>query len=180
MGPRWWLLLWTVTVAAATLAATADLQQPDPRHIALVLDLVTGLAFGGGASAAVGAAPRTRLVMTLVGIAWLTGSVVPLARTSHQGFLLILIATYPRLRLRSPADLAVVGLGLLLVLPLVSPPVPACGFALIAVVRALRWSGHGRSAYPVLAASAVAAALGSAWAYSRFHPVRFDPTVSLV
>ena len=100
------------------LAIRADAAAPHASPWLTTLDIATGLAFVIAAVVARGSSAE-RLLMAVVGVAWLTASFLPAARSLHQAVLVVSLVAFPAGRVRGLtrwllACLAVpVGFGLL-------------------------------------------------------------------
>ncbi len=166
-----WMAVVLVTVA---LAAHADLAG-GIGPVATVADLGVGLAFIGGAAVAPGSW-RCRSLFAGVGLAWLLGSLVPVARLAYLPVLVIALATFPSGRLRSARDRIAVALSV--VAPLVVAPALVLA-TLLAGVAMTGWIGRRweRMAvwFPSLAASAVAIVIAASWLAESSGPAAYDP-----
>jgi signal transduction histidine kinase len=161
------------------LAVRADAAAPHGSSWLTTLDIATGLAFVTAAVVARGSSAE-RLLIALVGVAWLTASFLPAARSLHQGVLVVSLVAFPAGRVRGLsrwllACMAVpVGFGVL----------PQIGVAALLALVALLVQIEGRrdtaAGYPTGAAIAVAAVLGASWSVSRLWAEAFDPTLALV
>lgn len=145
----------------ALSAAEADARAAGSNLAGIVGDLVVGLVFVLAAVIAPGADVE-RGLMGAVGVAWLAGSLTPLALTLHQGLLVVALAAYPSGRLSAPAQYLLTGAAVLVVLQVLPPPGGAAAFAGVALT-----SGAARlrvgGVYPVVASAAIAVALIYVW-----------------
>jgi hypothetical protein len=163
----------------AVLAIRADAATPHATPWLITLDVATGLAFAIAAVVARGSSAE-RLLMAAVSVAWLTASFLPTARSLHQAVLVVSLIAFPAGRVRGLsrwllACLAVpVGFGLL---PQIGV---AAVFTLVALLVLIEGQRDAATAYPTVAAIAVAAVIGASWSVSRLRAEAFDPTVALV
>ena len=174
-----WLPAAVAVGMLVVLALRGDAAAPHPSPWLITLDIATGLAFIVGAVVA-GGSPAERLLVAAVGVAWLTASFLPAARSLHQAVLILSLIAFPAGRVRGPtrwllAAMAVpVGFGFL----------PQLGVAALFAVVALLVLVEGRrdtaTGYPTIAALAVSAVLGISWSVSRLRGEAFDPTLALV
>jgi signal transduction histidine kinase len=161
------------------LAIRADAAAPDASPWLITLDIATGLAFVTAAVVARGSSAE-RLLIAVVGVAWLTASFLPAARSLHQAVLVVSLVAFPAGRVRGLsrwllACLAVpVGFG---VLPQIGV---AALFALVALLVLIEGRRDTAAGYPTGAAITVAAVLGASWSVSRLRAEAFDPTLALV
>jgi hypothetical protein len=169
----------SVVVAALWAAVAADLAAPRLGPGATVVDIGVGLVFVAGASAA-GGPVRHRLLVGAVGIAWLAGSALPLARSWHQGVLVLGLTLFPTGRLRSPRDTVAVVAALVVASGALPQWGTALAFLLVALVAASD-AGNERSvrAWPALSALGVAGVLGTAWTAGRVRGAAFEPALVL-
>ncbi len=168
-----------VLVTLVVLAIRADVAAPHASPWLIVLDVATGLAFMVAAALAPGSHPE-RGLMAAVGVAWLTASFLPAARSVHQAVLVVALIAFPAGRVRGLSRWLLVGLAV----PVGFGLLPQIGVAaLFALVALLVLAGGRRDAatvYPTVAALAVAATLGASWVVARWRADVFDPTVALV
>ena len=163
----------------AVFAIRADAATPHASPWLITLDIATGLAFVVGAVVARGLSAE-RVLMGAVGVAWLTASFLPAARSLHQAVLVVSLVAFPAGRVRGLsrwllACLAVpVGFGLL---PQIGV---AAVFTLVALLVLIEGRRDPATGYPTVAAIAIAAVLGASWSVSRLRAEAFDPTVALV
>ncbi|HKF88405.1 MAG TPA: ATP-binding protein [Propionibacteriaceae bacterium] len=161
------------------LAARADVAALHASPWLITLDMATGLAFVVAAVVARGSSAE-RVLMAVVGVAWLMASFLPATRSLHQTVLVVSLVAFPTGRVRGLsrwllAGLAVpVGFG---VLPQIGV---AAVFALVALLVLIEGRRDAATAYPTVSAIAVAAVLGASWSISRLRAEAFDPTVALV
>jgi hypothetical protein len=95
------------TGALVWLAARADQASPQATAWTVVMDLAVGVAFVLAGTVAGGSA-RQRGLVAAVGIAWLVGSLTPLAQPAHQALLILALISFPAGRIRGlPAWLLV-------------------------------------------------------------------------
>ena len=167
-----------VTAMLGWLAAVAELDGPDANAWLATLHVAVGLAFIGGALVAPGPGPM-RVLVGLVGLAWLAGSVVDAAQLVHQGVLVMALVAFPRGRLHG----AEAWITLLIAVPVAVGLVPqglvAIFFAAVAIRAVLRRSFQP-AAYPFAAAGGVSLALGGSWLARAIDPFGYDPVVALV
>ena len=166
------------TALLAWVAAAVGFDSTNASPWLVAIDVAVGVAFVGGALVAPGSA-RVRVLVGLVGVAWLIGSVAPTARLAHQTAMAAALLAFPTGRSRgidvSIGILAAVPVGLLLV----PQGFVALLFAAIALRAALR-RREIAAAYPFTAAAGIAAVLGAAWLARSFDPFAYDPAVALV
>ena len=81
------------------LAIRADAAAPNARPLLTTLDIATGLAFVIAAVVARGSSAE-RLLMAVVGVAWLTASFLPATRSLHQAVLVVSLVAFPAGRVR--------------------------------------------------------------------------------
>jgi signal transduction histidine kinase len=174
-----WLLVAIAIGVLVGLAIRADAAAPHASPWLTTLDLATGLAFVVAATIARGSSAE-RWLMAVVGVAWLTASFLPAARSLHQAVLVVSLVAFPAGRVRGLsrwllACLAVpVGFGLL---PQIGV---AAVFALVALLLLVEGRRDTATGYPTVAAIAVAAVLGASWSVSRLRAEAFDPSLALV
>ena len=89
----------------AVLAIRADAAAPHPSLWLITFDIATWLAFVVGAAVARGS-PAERALVAAVGVAWLTASFLPAARSLHQAVLLLYFAAFTGLLVRRSAGLS--------------------------------------------------------------------------
>ena len=170
-----WFLAAIAIGVLVVLAVRADAAAPHASPWLTTLDIATGLAFVIAAVVARGPSAE-RLLIALVGVAWLTASFLPAARSLHQAVLVVSLVAFPAGRVRGLsrwllACLAVpVGFG---VLPQIGV---AAVFALVALLVLIEGRRDTAAGYPTVAAIAVAAVLGASWSVSRLRAEAFDPT----
>ena len=120
------------------------------------------------------------LLMAVVGVAWLMASFLPAARSLHQAVLVVSLVAFPAGRVRGLTRWLLAGLAV----PVAFGLLPQIGVAAVFILVALLILIEGRrdtaTAYPMVAAIAVAAVLGASWSVSRLRAEAFDPTVALV
>jgi signal transduction histidine kinase len=164
-----------VTLVLAWLAVLGGLGWPGASPWMVALDVAVGLVFVGGALVAPGPT-RMRLLVGLVGVAWLAGSVAPIALLLHRGALVIALVTFPRGRMRGLEAWIAVAIAGLVALALVPQGFVALLFGAIAV-RSL-WRRSSALAYPFAAAAGVALALGGSWLARAVDPFGYNPLVA--
>ena len=169
----------TVVVAlAAALAALAvpallaDLSMYG-RSWYVVGDVAVGLAFPLAAVLARGPFAQ-RVLVALVGLAWLAGSIWGVAVVLHQGVVIAMLGAYPSGRLRKPVPLAIAAAGLAVAVAIPGPLVTAVVLlAEAGTLLVLDFVGPVRQrGYAVVSAFVLAATLlQAAWltAQGRVH-----------
>ncbi|HEX7171291.1 MAG TPA: ATP-binding protein [Candidatus Limnocylindria bacterium] len=167
-----------VTAVLGWLAAAAGLHSPDANSWLVVLDVAVGLALVAGALFAPGSWPM-RVLVGLVGLAWLAGSVVGAALLVHQGFLLVALITFPRGRPQGTEAWITLLVAVPVAVALVPQWLVALLFAAVAIRAVLRRSSLP-AAYPFAAAGGVSLALGGSWLARTVDPFGYDPVVALV
>lgn len=167
-----------VTLALAWLAVLGGLGQPGANLWMVALDVAVGLVFVGGALVAPGPA-RMRMLVGLVGVAWLAGSVAPIALLGHRGVLVLALVAFPRGRVRGIEAWIAVAIAVLVALALLPQGMVALLFGAIAVRSFLRRSSTP-VAYPFAAAAGVALALGGSWLARTVDPFGYNPLVAVV
>jgi signal transduction histidine kinase len=166
-------------VTLVVLAIRADVAAPHASTWLVVLDVATGLAFVVAAALAPGSHAERGLVAA-VGAAWLTASFLPAARSVHQAVLVVALIAFPAGRLRGSSRWLVVGLAVPVTIGLLPQIAVAALFALVALLVLVGGRRPAAAGYPIVAAVAVAAALGASWSIARIRPEAFDPAVALV
>jgi signal transduction histidine kinase len=161
----------------AWLSAAAGLDGSNANPWLVALDVAVGVAFVGGALVARGPWPA-RMVIGLVGLAWLAGPLVAGA-LAHQGVLVLALATFPRGRLRGPEAWVVVAAAVLVSLALVPQGLVALLFAALAI-RALLRRSSAPAAYSFAAAGGVSLALGGSWLARSVDPFGYNNDVAVV
>lgn len=142
------------------------------------LDIAVGLAFVVAPGAARGPLVERGLI-ALVGVAWLAGSVLPLARPWHEAALVVALIAFPAGRVQDVTSRVLTAAATIVALGLLSQIGVAAVFAAVAVSAGLRWPREGIAGrFPTVAGAALAGALGSAWLVGRQG--RMDPTLTLV
>jgi signal transduction histidine kinase len=175
LRPAGWMAAGLATAALAALAARADLAPGGIGPVATVADLAVGLAFVGGAAVAPGLW-RCRALFAAVGLAWLIGSFVPSAELLYLGVLSIAITTFPGGRPRSTMGWLLVVLALPTAVGVSTKPALAALFlAVAASAWAVRRWERVAVWFPVVAATALAIALGGSWVVEVAQPLTFDP-----
>lgn len=157
------------------LAVQADLaSQVDGWRAAV--DVAVGVAFIIAGALPTGPA-RQRVMVAVVGGAWLLGSVFVLALPLHQAVLAVALAAFPTGLIRGRFAWLVAALAGVVALGLVPQPGVALLFVLVAVGAAMR--PPSARWYPVTAAGAVAVTLGVSWSIARSQE-SFDPALALL
>jgi signal transduction histidine kinase len=128
----------------------------------VVGDLVAGLAFAFGAAAATGPAAQ-RVLVALVGLAWLAGSVWPWALTLHQAVLVCALVAFPFGRPRGVFGWLIAAAAVLLAGQFLSQVAVVAVFAAVGVAQVVASRRASEWAYPTAAAALVAVALLHAW-----------------
>ncbi len=167
-------------VAVLWAAVAADLSASRGGLGATVVDIGVGLVFVVVALSAAGGTARHRVLVGAVGVAWLAGSALPIARPWHQGVLILAVALFPTGRLRSPRDLAGVATALVAASGALPQWGAALGFSLVALMAASD-ARNERSvrAWPILTAVGIAVVLGTAWTAGRVRNAPFEPALVL-
>jgi signal transduction histidine kinase len=168
-----------VLVTLVVLAIRADAAAPHVSPWLIVLDVATGVAFVVAAALAPGSYPERRL-MAAVGAAWLTASFLPATRSVHQAVLVVALIAFPAGRVRGSSRWLLVGLAVPVGFGLLPQIAVALLFALVALLVLIGGGRDTATGYPIVAAVAVAAALGASWVLARWRADVFDPTVALV
>ena len=123
---------------------------------------------------------RQRLLVSGVGVAWLAGSALPMARSWHQGGLVLAVALFPTGRLRSRRDAVPVALALVVASGTLTQAGGAACFVLTALlVGTDRRTEPSVRGWPTLAAAAVASVLGGAWVVGRLASSQPAPALVL-
>ena len=167
-------------VLAAVLAARADAARPQATNWFTTLDVATGLMFVVGALAAVGPV-KQRWLMTLVGAAWLVGSITPALSLLHQAVLLVALTAFPSGSLRRwPVPVSAVA-----ALTIALGIWPQIGVAAVFAVFAAALGVH-RSRdpvtriFPTVTLSAVSIAMTLAWVAARSRSAEINSPLVLV
>ena len=143
------------------------------------MDVAVGLAFIVAAVIAPGQL-WSRVLVALVGVAWLVGSVWSDARLLHVAVLAIALVTFPTGRPRGLVRWVLVVLAVPVGLLLVAQPWISALFVAVALAAALSWrAGRVASAYSCVAGLGVAAALGGSWLAQRFDDAAFDRALAV-
>jgi signal transduction histidine kinase len=161
------------------LAIRADAAAPHASPWLATLDIATGLTFVVAATIARGSAAE-RWLMAVVGVAWLTASLLPPARSLHQAVLVVSLVAFPAGRVRGLSRWLLAGLAVLVGFGLLPQIGVAAVFALVALLLLVEGHRDTATGYPTVAAIAVAAVLGASWSVSRLRAEAFDPTLALV
>jgi signal transduction histidine kinase len=161
------------------LAIRADATAPHARPWLTTLDIATGLAFVIAAVIARGSSAE-RLLMAVVGVAWLTASFLPAARSLHQAVLVVSLVAFPTGRVRGLSRWLLACLAVPVAFGLLPQVGVAAVFALVALLVVVEGRRDTATGYPTVAAIAIAAVLGASWSVSRLRAEAFDPTVALV
>ncbi len=171
-----WVAGTLLVVAAAALAARADLVDRGLAPAPTVVDVSVGLAFVIGAAVAHGSW-RCRALFAAVGLAWLAGSIFgSVAYLGYLAILVVALTTFPRGHLRGWRD-KVLAILALVALAVGSPvEVFAVLFWAIAVTGAAvgRWERIA-AWFPQAASIAIAAVLSGAWVVETVRPGEYDP-----
>src|SRR5215217_118825 len=150
----------------ALIAVVVDLSAPVIGLPATLVDVAVGAVF---VATAVLAGPwRERLLMGSVGVAWLAGSVIPVARSWHQGVFVLAVALFPTGRLGGRRDAVSVALAIVVASGTLTQAGVAVSFVLAAVIAGTdrRTEPLARS-WPTLTAALLASVLGAAWVMNR-------------
>jgi signal transduction histidine kinase len=161
------------------LAIRADAAAPHGSPWLTTLDIATGLAFVAAAGVARGSSAE-RLLIAVVGVAWLTASFLPAARSLHQAVLVVSLVAFPVGRVRGLRRWLLACLAVPVAFGLLPQIGVAAVFALVALLVLVEGRREAANAYPTVAAIAVAAVLGASWSVSRLRVEAFDPTLALV
>ncbi|TCC43304.1 sensor histidine kinase [Kribbella sindirgiensis] len=157
------------------LAVRADLaSQVDGWRMAV--DVAVGGAFILAGALPTGPA-RQRVMVAVVGGAWLLGSVFLQALPLHQAVLAVALVAFPTGLIRGRFAWLVAALAGVVALGFVPQPGVALLFALVAVCAVMR--PPSARWYPVTAAVAVAVTLGISWSLARGEE-SFDPALALL
>lgn len=154
------LTMAAIAVAAlVVLAARADSQLPRANTSRTAIDLAVGLVFILVAAVAPGSLVKRGLV-SAVGASWLVGSFAPTLQLLHQGFLLILLATFSATRRRFGVTSWIL---VILAVPvggeLISRPAVGVVFAGTAATMVVMPRAHPVAWYPAIASAGVATVL---------------------
>jgi hypothetical protein len=175
-----WLLAVVCSLLAvdAALAAKADAGHFDASGWLVVADLSTALVLILAAVCARGPVAQ-RLLVALVGAAWLLGSWLRAAGSLHQGLLVVALLSFPLGRVRGPWRWMVAVLAVPVALGVDQQIAVSAVFALTALV-VLADGAHSASArvYPGVAAGACALALAVSWTLADGTALPYDPTVA--
>jgi signal transduction histidine kinase len=161
-----WLALAAALLAASLVTAATDVAGGSS-VVAGVADAAVGLLFALVAATTRLGAPRERILLGSVGVAWLIGGLAPLAGL-HRAVLVQALLAFPDGRLGSWWRRAFVLLVYVVVLTSDSAALSACAFAATAVLALAPRAFPARSSapapvgarlYPVLAASLMAIVL---------------------
>ena len=163
----------------AVFAIRADAATPHASPWLITLDIATGLAFVVGAVVARGLSAE-RVLMGAVGVAWLTASFLPAARSLHQAVLVVSLVAFPAGRVRGLSRWLLAGLAVPVGFGLLPQIGVAAVFTLVALLVLIEGRRDTATGYPTVAAIAIAAVLGASWSVSRLRAEAFDPTVALV
>jgi signal transduction histidine kinase len=162
------------------LAVRADSQAPSASPWLTAMDVAVGLAFVAAGLVARGPVPE-RVLVAVVGPAWLAGSFLVGVRSLHQAVLAVALVAFPAGRVRGAASWLLVGLAGLAVLQWLPQLGVAALFAGIAAAALARWRTDPATAwYPAASAAAVAAVLAWVWWIAHRRTGTFDATVILV
>ena len=161
------------------LAARADVAALHASPWLITLDMATGLAFVVAAVVARGSSAE-RVLMAVVGVAWLMASFLPATRSLHQTVLVVSLVAFPTGRVRGLSRWLLAGLAVPIAFGLLPQIGVAAVFALVALLVLIEGRRDAATAYPTVSAIAVAAVLGASWSISRLRAEAFDPTVALV
>jgi signal transduction histidine kinase len=171
----------SIVMAVLWAAVAADVSKSRGGLGATMVDIGVGLVFVVVAPfARRGVSFGHQLLVGTVGVAWLAGSTVPLARSWHQAALVLAVALFPTGLLRGPRDLVAVATALVVATGALSQGGAALAFLLVALMAA-RDRRHERSAraWPTLTAAGLAAVLGTAWAAGRVRGAALEPALVL-
>jgi hypothetical protein len=122
-----------VLVVLVVLAIRADVAAPHASAWLIVLDVATGMAFVVAAALAPGSHAE-RGLMAAVGLAWLTASFLPAARSVHQAVLVVALIAFPAGRVRGSSRWLVVGLAVPVAIGLLPQIAVAALFAVVALL----------------------------------------------
>jgi signal transduction histidine kinase len=161
------------------LAIRADAVAPHASPWLTTLDIATGLAFVIAAVVARGSSAE-RLLMAVVGVAWLTASFLPATRSLHQAVLVVSLVAFPAGRVRGLSRWLLAGLAVPVGFGLLPQVGVAAVFALVALLVLVEGRRDTATGYPTVAAIATAAVLGTSWSVSRLRAEAFDPIVAFV
>jgi signal transduction histidine kinase len=163
------IVIAVATVTLAVTAARADSRLLGESAWATALDVVVGLAFVAAAAFAP-AVVVNRLLMAAVGATWLLASSSLELHWLHKGLLVLALVSFPSGRPRGVIDWLLAGLGVAVLLGLVSEVGVAWAFTAVAatsllgqVIKPAQWYRAGAGAAVALALFAIA------------HPGTFDP-----
>ena len=144
------------------------------------MDVLVGLAFVVAAAVAPGP-PMERYVVASVGAAWLVGSFLPVARSLHQGVLLVALGWFASGRPRGPMGWLIAGAAAVVAAQLLPQFAVAAVFAVVAGVAVVRGRIDPVVAwYPSAAAAVVAGCLIAVWTTSHLTLRPLDPGFAVV
>jgi signal transduction histidine kinase len=174
-----WCLAAIALAVLVVLAIRADASAPHASPWLTTLDIATGLTFVVAAVVARGSSAE-RLLMAVVGVAWLTASFLPVTRSLHQAVLVVSLVAFPAGRVRRLSRWLLAGLAVPVGFGLLPQIGVAAVFALVALLVLVEGRRDIAVVYPAAAAIAVAAVLGASWSVSRLRAEAFDATAALV
>jgi signal transduction histidine kinase len=174
-----WFLVAIAIGVLAVLAIRADAATPHASPWLTALDIATGLAFVVAAAVARGPSAE-RVLMGVVGVAWLTASFLPAARSLHQAVLIMSLIAFPAGRVRGLSRWLLACLAVPVAVGLLPQIGVAAVFALVALLVLIEGRRDIATGYPAVVAIAVAAVLAASWSVSRLRAEALDPTVALV
>ncbi len=162
------------------LAARADVAGPLPSWWLTGLDLVVGLAFAMVAVLAPGPLTERWLVM-LVGASWLMASLLPIARSWHQGILLVVIGWFAAGRPRGFPGWLIAGAALVVAMQVLPQLAVSAVFAIVAIAAVIKGRADPVVAwYPAAASFAVAGCLITVWTTTHLMSRPLDPAFAVV
>ena len=178
-GAAVWFLVAIAIGVLALLAIRADAVAPHASPWLTALDIATGLAFVVAAAVARGPSAE-RVLMGAIGVAWLTASFLPAARSLHQAVLVVSMIAFPAGWLRGLSRWLLACLAVPIAVGLLPQIGVAAVFALVALVLLVEGHRDTATGYPTVAAIAVAAVVGASWSVSRLRAEAFDPSLALL
>jgi signal transduction histidine kinase len=164
----------------AALAARADAAAPRASWWLICLDVLVGLAFLISAGIAPGPLAQ-RMLLASVGVAWLIGSILPIARSWHQSALLIAIGWFASGRPHGARGWLIAGVAAVIAAQLLPQLAVSVVFAMVAVNAVIKERVDPVVAwYPAGAAVSVAGCLGTVWTMSHLPSRPLDPVFAVV
>lgn len=178
---RGWGVMTGVAVGVlVVLAVRADGAAPLPSWWLTGADVAVGVGFVAAGAAAPGPVAQ-RVLVAAVGVAWLVGSLVPVARSWHQGVLVLALGWFASGRPRGAAGWVIAGLAVVVTVQFVPQAAVAVVFVLVAAAAVVRGRVDPIVAwYPAGSAVAVAVCLFTVWASGHVTSRPLDPVFAVV